>query len=132
VTVPAGPLLALRRSNRERDVPQPGADVNRCNGSPVSTTTCRGSAGGHRARAVMRRWGISPSNIQVSPAANSDPVGEDRADRGAVATGYFRQCRSSINPSGMHNRLELSQRLGCYLRRCSPRGCAAGRTVEMF
>ena len=41
----------------------------------------------HRVRAVMRRWGISPSNIQVSPAANSDPVGEDRAQSDAVTAG---------------------------------------------
>jgi hypothetical protein len=37
----------------------------------------------HRVRAVMRRWGISPSNIQESPKANA-PGGEDRAHRGAV------------------------------------------------
>ena len=41
----------------------------------------------HRARAVMRRWGISPSNIQVSPEANARAVGEDRAHEGAVASG---------------------------------------------
>jgi hypothetical protein len=36
-------------------------------------------AAAHRVRAVMRRWGISPSNIQVSPGANARAVGEDRA-----------------------------------------------------
>lgn len=41
----------------------------------------------HRVRAVMRRWGISPSDVQVSPGANADAVGEDRAHRGAVASG---------------------------------------------
>jgi hypothetical protein len=30
-------------------------------------------------RAVMRRWGISQSNVQVSPGANSRAVGKDRA-----------------------------------------------------
>lgn len=44
-------------------------------------------AAAHRVRAVMRRWGISPSNIQVSPGANARAVGEDRAHRGAVASG---------------------------------------------
>jgi hypothetical protein len=44
-------------------------------------------AAAHRVRAVMRRWGISPSNIQASPAANSHGVGEDRARRGAVTPG---------------------------------------------
>lgn len=33
----------------------------------------------HWVRAVMRGWGISPSNSQVSPGANADAVGEDRA-----------------------------------------------------
>jgi len=36
------------------------------------------AAASHRARAVMRRWGISPSNSQVAPPANSHAVGEDR------------------------------------------------------
>ena len=45
------------------------------------------AAAEHRVRAVMRRWGISPSNIQVSPGANSRAVGEDRAHKGAVASG---------------------------------------------
>ena len=40
----------------------------------------------HRVRAVMRRWGISPSNIPVLPGA-SRADDEDRADRGAVASG---------------------------------------------
>ena len=40
----------------------------------------------HRVRAVMRRWGISPSNIQVSPGANARAVGDDRAHKGAVAS----------------------------------------------
>jgi len=47
----------------------------------------------HTVRAVMRRWGISPSNIQLSPAANSDAVGEHRARRGAVASGYKQKAR---------------------------------------
>ena len=33
----------------------------------------------HGVRAVMRRWGISPSTIQASPAANAPAVGEDSA-----------------------------------------------------
>ena len=41
----------------------------------------------HSVRAVMRRWGISPSDIDVSPVANSRPVGEDGTHRGAVASG---------------------------------------------
>ena len=41
----------------------------------------------HRVRAVMRRWGISPSNVQVSPGANARAVGEDRAHKGAVTSG---------------------------------------------
>ena len=41
----------------------------------------------HRGRAVMRRWGISPSNIQVSFGANSPAIGEDGARPGAAATG---------------------------------------------
>jgi hypothetical protein len=41
----------------------------------------------HRVRAVMRRWGISPSNNQESTRANAGAVGEDRAHRGAVASG---------------------------------------------
>ena len=44
-------------------------------------------AAAHRVRAVMRRWGISPSNIQVSPGANSRAVGEDHPPKDAVATG---------------------------------------------
>ena len=44
-------------------------------------------AAAHRVRAVTRRWGSSPSNIQVSPGANARAVGEDRAHRGAVASG---------------------------------------------
>ena len=42
------------------------------------------AAAEHRVRAVMRRWGISPSNIQTSPGANAGSVGEDRAHTGAV------------------------------------------------
>ena len=42
-----------------------------------------------RVRAVMRGWGISPSNIQVSPGANAGAVGEDRAHKGAVALGLL-------------------------------------------
>ena len=45
------------------------------------------AAAEHRVRAVMRRWGISPSNIQVSPGANNRAVGKDRAHTGAVAPG---------------------------------------------
>jgi hypothetical protein len=41
----------------------------------------------HRVRAVMRRWGISPSDIDVSPVADSRAVGEDRAPEGALASG---------------------------------------------
>jgi hypothetical protein len=41
----------------------------------------------HRVRAVMRRWGISPSNMQESPGANAGALGEDRTHRGAVASG---------------------------------------------
>ena len=41
----------------------------------------------HRVRAVMRRWGISPSDSQVSPAANTRAVDEDRAHADAAATG---------------------------------------------
>jgi hypothetical protein len=41
----------------------------------------------HTVRAAMRRWGISPSNIQESPGANARAVGEDRTHRGAVASG---------------------------------------------
>ena len=40
----------------------------------------------HRVRAVMRRWGISPSGIQVSPAPNARAADEDRAHRGAIAS----------------------------------------------
>ena len=40
-----------------------------------------------RVRAVMRGWGISPSNIEVSPGADAHAAGEDRAHRGAVASG---------------------------------------------
>ena len=40
----------------------------------------------HRVRAVMRGWGISPSNVQVSPGANARAAGEDHAHRGAVAS----------------------------------------------
>jgi hypothetical protein len=36
------------------------------------------AAAEHRVRAVMRRWGISPSNIQESPGANARAVSEDR------------------------------------------------------
>jgi hypothetical protein len=35
----------------------------------------------HRVRAVMRRWGISPSDVQESPGANAHAVGEDRPHR---------------------------------------------------
>ena len=52
------------------------------------------AAAEHRVRAVMRRWGISPSNIQVSPAANARAGGEDRAHKGAVASGYLQRSRS--------------------------------------
>jgi hypothetical protein len=45
------------------------------------------AAAAHTVRAVMRRWGISPSNAEVSPGANSRAVGEDRAHRGAFASG---------------------------------------------
>ena len=45
----------------------------------------------HRARAVMRRWGISPSNIQESPGANARAAAEDRAHKGAVASGYHQR-----------------------------------------
>ncbi len=41
----------------------------------------------HRVRALMRRWGISPSDVQVSSGANAHAVGEDRAHRDAVASG---------------------------------------------
>ena len=41
----------------------------------------------HRVRAVMRRWGISPSDIQVSPAPNARGVGENRGHSGDVASG---------------------------------------------
>jgi hypothetical protein len=41
----------------------------------------------HRVRAVMRRWGISPSDVQVSPAATADAVGEDRPHRDSAASG---------------------------------------------
>jgi len=53
----------------------------------VRPTIRRIAAAAHRARAVMRRWGISPSNSQASSTANSHPVGEDRAHSDAVATG---------------------------------------------
>lgn len=36
----------------------------------------------HKARAVMRRWGISPSNIPGLPGAKSRMVVEDRTHRG--------------------------------------------------
>ena len=45
------------------------------------------AAAEHRVRAVMRGWGISPSNIPESPGANAHAVGEDREHRGAVASG---------------------------------------------
>jgi hypothetical protein len=45
------------------------------------------AAAEHTVRAVMRRWGISPSNIQASPGANARAVDEDRAHKGAVASG---------------------------------------------
>jgi hypothetical protein len=38
----------------------------------------------HRVRAVMRRWGISPSGSQVSPGANTRAVDEDRAPADAA------------------------------------------------
>jgi hypothetical protein len=41
----------------------------------------------HRVRAVMRRWGISPSDSQVSPGANTRAVDEDRAHADSAATG---------------------------------------------
>jgi hypothetical protein len=41
----------------------------------------------HRVRAVMRRWGISPSDVQVSSGADAHVVGEDRAHRDALASG---------------------------------------------
>jgi hypothetical protein len=41
----------------------------------------------HRVRAVMRRWGISPSDIDVSPAPNARGAGEDRGHSGAVVSG---------------------------------------------
>ena len=44
MTVPAGPLLALRRSHRVPDVPQCSARVKGRNGSPVSLAACGGSA----------------------------------------------------------------------------------------
>ncbi len=45
------------------------------------------AAAEHRVRAVMRRWGISPSDVQVSSGADAHAVGEDRAHRDAVASG---------------------------------------------
>jgi hypothetical protein len=45
------------------------------------------AAAAHRVRAVMRRWGISPSDVQVSSGANADADGEDRAHREAAAPG---------------------------------------------
>ncbi len=44
------------------------------------------AAAEHRVRAVMRRWGISPSDVQESPGANARAGGEDRAHRGATAS----------------------------------------------
>ena len=44
------------------------------------------AAAEHRVRAVMRRWGISPSDIDVSPGSTARAVGEDRAHNGAVAS----------------------------------------------
>ncbi len=41
----------------------------------------------HRVRAVMRRWGISPSDIDVSPGAKTPADREDRAHAAAVASG---------------------------------------------
>jgi hypothetical protein len=41
----------------------------------------------HGVRAVMRRWGISPSNIPVLSGANSPSVSEDSAHRAGVAMG---------------------------------------------
>jgi hypothetical protein len=41
----------------------------------------------HRVRAVMRRWGISPSSIPGLPGADSRTVGEDNAHRDTVAIG---------------------------------------------
>ena len=41
----------------------------------------------HKGRAVMRRWGISPSSIQVSLGTNSPAIGGDDAHPGAAATG---------------------------------------------
>ena len=35
----------------------------------------------HRVRAVMRRWGISPSSIQMSPGANTGSAGDRRERR---------------------------------------------------
>ena len=43
------------------------------------------AAAEHRVRAVMRRWGISPSNDEESTRANAGAVDEDRAHEGAVA-----------------------------------------------
>jgi hypothetical protein len=40
----------------------------------------------HSVRAAMRRWGISPSNIQESPGANARAVSQDRAHSGAIAS----------------------------------------------
>ena len=45
------------------------------------------AGGAHRVRVVMRRWGISPSDSQVSPGANTRAVDEDRAHADAAATG---------------------------------------------
>ncbi|HYB28044.1 MAG TPA: hypothetical protein VEF89_15605 [Solirubrobacteraceae bacterium] len=45
------------------------------------------AAAAHRVRAVMRRWGISPSDIPLAPGANSRAVGEDHPPKDAVATG---------------------------------------------
>ena len=39
----------------------------------------------HSVRAAMRRWGISPSDVQAS-GADARAVGEDRAHEGAIAS----------------------------------------------
>ncbi len=48
------------------------------------------AAAEHRVRAVMRRWGISPSDVQASSGADAHVVGEGRAHGDAAASGLIR------------------------------------------
>jgi hypothetical protein len=80
----------------------------------------------HRVQAVMRRWGISPTDSQVSPGANTRAVDEDRAHADAAATGYKQQRIALVLNmlSWSRSRLPLLDRRGSVPRRIQCwRGC---------